>query len=80
MLKHQVSTKSDTAVKNMQSIKRKRNEWRITKMVLAIFLSFVICYLPITIIKTSDPDVNYPSKSYSTILQAIFNNANDIKK
>ncbi|VVC28357.1 G protein-coupled receptor, rhodopsin-like,GPCR, rhodopsin-like, 7TM [Cinara cedri] len=60
MLKHQVSTRSDSTVKNMQAIKRKRNEWRITKMVLAIFLSFVICYLPITIIKTSDPNVRYP--------------------
>ncbi|XP_026482415.1 G-protein coupled receptor moody-like [Ctenocephalides felis] len=38
----------------------KRNEWRITKMVLAIFLSFVVCYLPITIAKVADPEVKYP--------------------
>ncbi|KAK7601592.1 hypothetical protein V9T40_009033 [Parthenolecanium corni] len=38
--------------------KRKRNEWRITKMVLAIFLSFVVCYLPITIVKVVDKRVD----------------------
>jgi len=62
MRRHQITTQSDQIVTNMQSIKRKRSEWRITKMVLAIFLSFVICYLPITITKTSDPDVQYPGK------------------
>lgn len=29
-------------------------------MVLAIFLSFVACYLPITLVKVADPDVNSP--------------------
>ncbi|XP_034231918.1 G-protein coupled receptor moody-like isoform X2 [Thrips palmi] len=38
----------------------KRNEWRITKMVLAIFLSFLCCYLPITIVKVTDHNVRYP--------------------
>ncbi|KAJ1522604.1 hypothetical protein ONE63_001784 [Megalurothrips usitatus] len=38
----------------------KRNEWRITKMVLAIFLSFLCCYLPITIVKVTDTNVRYP--------------------
>lgn len=42
--------------------KRKRNEWRVTKMVLAIFLSFLICYLPITIVKILDRDVNHLCK------------------
>lgn len=65
MQKHQISTRSDPTTKSMQAIKRKRNEWRLTKMVLAIFLSFVICYLPITIIKTTDPDVLYPGKYYN---------------
>lgn len=62
MQRHQISTQSESTAKNMQSIKRKRSEWRITKMVLAIFLSFVICYLPITITKTSDPNVQYPGE------------------
>ncbi|XP_050442725.1 G-protein coupled receptor moody-like isoform X2 [Adelges cooleyi] len=60
MQKHQMSTRSDTTVKNRQAMKKKRNEWRITKMVLAIFLSFVISYLPITMIKITDPHVYYP--------------------
>lgn len=50
-----------TRVKDNRDAKAKRNEWRITKMVLAIFLSFVMCYLPITIAKIADEDVSYPS-------------------
>jgi 7 transmembrane receptor (rhodopsin family) len=48
-------------VKDQRDVKAKRNEWRITKMVLAIFLSFVVCYLPITISKIVDKDVSVPS-------------------
>lgn len=48
-------------IKDTRDTKAKRNEWRITKMVLAIFLSFVLCYLPITIVKTADKDVSYPT-------------------
>lgn len=47
-------------VKDTRDAKAKRNEWRITKMVLAIFLSFVLCYLPITVTKVADSDVQYP--------------------
>lgn len=47
-------------VKEQKEAKAKRNEWRITKMVLAIFLSFLICYLPITIVKVADKNVQYP--------------------
>lgn len=72
MQKHQISTRNGSTTKNMQAINRKRNEWRITKMVLAIFLSFVICYLPITIIKTTDPDVFYPGKFYKIIVNELF--------
>uniref|UniRef100_A0A336MKP8 CSON001470 protein n=1 Tax=Culicoides sonorensis TaxID=179676 RepID=A0A336MKP8_CULSO len=49
-----------TRIKDQREVKQKRNEWRITKMVLAIFLSFLVCYLPITIIKIFDKHVNYP--------------------
>lgn len=49
-----------TRIKDQREVKQKRNEWRITKMVLAIFLSFLICYLPITIIKIFDKDVKSP--------------------
>ncbi|CRK88798.1 CLUMA_CG002547, isoform A [Clunio marinus] len=47
-------------LKDQREAKQKRNEWRITKMVLAIFLTFLACYLPITITKVLDKDVNYP--------------------
>lgn len=55
--KHLASMKKLT---EQREAKQKRNEWRITKMVLAIFLSFLACYLPITIIKVVDKDVNWP--------------------
>lgn len=48
-------------IKDTRDAKAKRNEWRITKMVLAIFLSFVLCYLPITIAKIADKDVSHPT-------------------
>lgn len=47
-------------VKDQRDVKAKRNEWRITKMVLVIFLSFVVCYLPITVVKIADKDVYSP--------------------
>ncbi|CAG0915872.1 unnamed protein product [Notodromas monacha] len=43
-----------------ESRRLKTNEWRITKMVLAIFLAYVLCYLPITIVKVLDPRVHFP--------------------
>ncbi|KAJ8895354.1 hypothetical protein PR048_000686 [Dryococelus australis] len=46
--------------REQRDLKAKRNEWRITKMVLAIFLSFVVCYLPITLVKVVDISVQYP--------------------
>ncbi|KAG8222573.1 hypothetical protein J437_LFUL010416 [Ladona fulva] len=66
MRKHAVSSgggkKEDEGQKRKRDkeAKMKRNEWRITKMVLAIFLSFVVCYLPITIVKVTDKNVSYP--------------------
>lgn len=49
-------------IKDQRDVKAKRNEWRITKMVLAIFLSFVFCYLPITIAKIADKEVKAPGE------------------
>ncbi|XP_015587054.1 G-protein coupled receptor moody isoform X2 [Cephus cinctus] len=46
--------------RDTREIKQRRSEWRITKMVLAIFLSFVACYLPITIAKVADAEVKHP--------------------
>jgi len=45
---------------DIRETKNRKNEWRITKMVLVIFLSFVACYLPITTVKTADSCVRYP--------------------
>ncbi|EDV91786.1 G-protein coupled receptor moody [Drosophila grimshawi] len=59
--KQQQQQQQPTRVKDQREVRAKRNEWRITKMVLAIFLSFVICYLPITIVKVADKHVEHPS-------------------
>lgn len=55
-----VTSPKTSRIKDARDVKAKRNEWRITKMVLAIFLSFVICYLPITVAKIADSDVTLP--------------------
>ncbi|CAH1142649.1 unnamed protein product [Phyllotreta striolata] len=39
--------------------KYKRSEMKITKMVLVIFICFIVCYLPITLVKIFDNDVNH---------------------
>ncbi|XP_064090433.1 G-protein coupled receptor moody-like isoform X2 [Macrobrachium nipponense] len=51
---------SRSRTKVEREARRKRNEWRITKMVLIIFIAFLITYLPITLVKNLDKDVNYP--------------------
>ncbi|KAG0700410.1 G-protein coupled receptor moody [Chionoecetes opilio] len=43
-----------------REVRRRRNEWRITKMVLIIFIAFLITYLPITLVKNLDKTVDYP--------------------
>lgn len=49
-----------TKMKDQREAKQKRNEWRITRMIFVIFLSFICCYLPITITKVVDKEVNWP--------------------
>ncbi|KAK0097727.1 hypothetical protein PV326_014255 [Microctonus aethiopoides] len=49
-----------TPGRDTREIRQRRSEWRITKMVLAIFLSFLVCYLPITIVKVTDPEGRFP--------------------
>lgn len=47
----------------------KKSEMKITKMVLVIFVCFVVCYLPITIVKIFDTDVEHaPLHIFSYIL------------
>ncbi|XP_046664435.1 G-protein coupled receptor moody isoform X3 [Homalodisca vitripennis] len=63
MRKHAASNNKDSSRtgKEKRDQKNRRNEWRITKMVLAIFLSFLLCYLPITIVKVVDSNVKQPA-------------------
>ncbi|KAG5323919.1 MOODY protein, partial [Acromyrmex charruanus] len=49
-----------TPGRDIRELKQKRSEWRLTKMVLVIFLSFLACYLPITIVKVTDAEVRCP--------------------
>lgn len=46
--------------KHGSGIDTKRSEMHITKMFLVIFLCFTVCYLPLTIAKVFDPDVQSP--------------------
>ncbi|XP_063976408.1 G-protein coupled receptor moody isoform X2 [Diachasmimorpha longicaudata] len=61
-----------TPGRDTREIKQRRSEWRITKMVLVIFLSFVACYLPITIVKVTDPEVRYPAAHVTGYLLLYF--------
>ncbi len=45
-----------------REVRRRRNEWRITKMVLIIFIAFLVTYLPITLVKSLDKKVEYPGE------------------
>lgn len=54
--------------RDIRELKQRRSEWRITKMVLAIFLGFVACYLPITIVKVADAEVRYPGETPPNVI------------
>ncbi|KAH9367971.1 hypothetical protein HPB48_017464 [Haemaphysalis longicornis] len=51
-----------------EAARRRQDEWRITRMVLVIFLSFLACYLPITIVKVVDADSRHPAAHLGTQL------------
>lgn len=53
----------NTKKEETKLLRARRNEWRITQMVLVIFLSYISCYLPITIVKVADSEVKYPGMS-----------------
>jgi len=63
-MRNHVSVGSQPTTSSNSSEKRKvtksGSDWRLTKMILAIFLSFIFCYLPTTIIKVVDRRVSYP--------------------
>ncbi|XP_037072419.1 G-protein coupled receptor moody-like [Pollicipes pollicipes] len=54
------SSRETSQQKKSRQERRKKSEMRITKMSLAVFLTFVVCYLPITLAKVKDPTVRYP--------------------
>jgi hypothetical protein len=41
---------------------RTGSDWRLTKMILIIFVSFIVCYLPTAIIKIVDKEVKRAGK------------------
>ncbi|KAF2360789.1 G protein-coupled receptor rhodopsin-like [Trinorchestia longiramus] len=59
MLNHRRPSNIQNA-QNDKEYRRRRNEWRVTQMVLTIFLAFVVTYLPITLVKTFDTDTSFP--------------------
>jgi len=52
---------SQKGAKGSRSISTGGSDWRLTKMILAVFLSFVFCYLPATVVKVADRRSNYPN-------------------
>ena len=50
------------------STSKKLTSLKLVRMVLCIFFAFVICYLPLTILKIVDSSVQYPSKYLSPLL------------
>ncbi|XP_043212106.1 G-protein coupled receptor moody-like [Amphibalanus amphitrite] len=62
MRRHSVKAgvKETTQQKKSREERRRKNEMRITRMSLVIFLTFLLCYLPVTVSKIKDPFVKYP--------------------
>ena len=62
MRRHSVKAgiKETSQQKKSREERRRKNEMRITRMSLVIFLTFLFCYLPITVAKIKDPLVQYP--------------------
>ena len=50
---------------------RTGSDWRLTKMILIIFVSFIVCYLPTAIIKIVDKKVERAGKCWSPFLWLI---------
>ncbi|EFA11575.1 protein trapped in endoderm-1 [Tribolium castaneum] len=52
---HQQATK-----KEKRSSRRERDDSRLTKLMLIIFICFVLCFLPLMLVNVFDDDVKYP--------------------
>lgn len=51
---------------------RTGSDWRLTKMILIIFVSFIVCYLPTAIIKIVDKKVERAGKSMAIYVFLFF--------
>ncbi|XP_037084251.1 G-protein coupled receptor moody-like [Pollicipes pollicipes] len=62
MRRHSVKSgmKETSQQKKSREERARKNEMRITRMSLVIFLTFLVCYLPVTIAKVKDPTVKFP--------------------
>ncbi|XP_018012016.1 G-protein coupled receptor moody [Hyalella azteca] len=60
MLNHRRPSCAHAPQQSEKEIRRRRNEWRVTQMVLTIFVAFLVTYLPMTLIKTFDTKLRYP--------------------
>ena len=49
----------NTALNAAQSAQR-REDIRLTKMMLTIFLCFLVCFLPLMLVNVADDDVQFP--------------------
>ncbi|KAJ3640020.1 hypothetical protein Zmor_003342 [Zophobas morio] len=52
---HQLATK-----KEKRSSRRERDDSRLTKLMLIIFICFVLCFLPLMLVNVFDDEVEYP--------------------
>ena len=68
------------AMRNGRGISKRGSDWRLTKMILAVFLSFIICYLPATVIKVIDRRANYPGFTFLVFVISIFFREGEMKK
>ena len=53
------SDAKNTALNAAQSAQR-REDIRLTKMMLTIFLCFLVCFLPLMLVNVADDDVQFP--------------------
>ena len=55
----QIDAKASSALAAQNSAQR-REDIRLTKMMLTIFLCFLVCFLPLMLVNVADDDVDYP--------------------
>merc|ERR1719414_2337987 len=51
---------SQKSQQNSSNSQQRREDIRLTKMMLIIFVSFIVCFLPNMVVNVADEDVTYP--------------------